>query len=192
MSSDRACISVLGIAGSLRAGSYNQALLRAAQRVAPDGLTIKIFQRLGEIPLYNEDVRQRGDPSAVIALKEAIRQADALLIATPEYNHSLPGVLKNALDWASRPYDRSPLAGKPAAIVGASSGRLGTVRAQLHLRDTCISIGMLLLNSPQVLVPRAQDQFDDKGCLVDEATRRRLQRLLTALTVWTRQVSDLE
>ncbi len=178
-------VRVLGIAGSLRQGSYNQALLRAALELAPEGMEIRIFEGLDRIPPYNEDVRARGEPESVVALKEAIRQADALLIATPEYNGSVPGVLKNALDWASRPPDASPLDGKPVAIMGASTGNFGTLRAQMHLRQICQITNMRPLNRPEVLVARAAEKFDPQGHLTDETARYLLRLLLEALMDWT-------
>lgn len=127
-------IRVFGISGSLRKGSYNTALLRAAKELAPEGMQIEIYEGLGAIPPYNEDVREQGWPEPVRELRERIAAADALLVVTPEYNYSIPGVLKNAIDWASRP-PNPPMAGKPAAIMGASGGNFGTARAQLHLRQ---------------------------------------------------------
>ena len=183
-------IKVLGIAGSLREGSYNRALLRAARDLAPEGLEIRIFERLADIPLYNEDVRAHGDPEPVVALKEAIRRADALLWAAPEYNYSIPGVLKNAIDWASRPPKDSPLNGKPVAIMGATSGLWGTVRSQMHLRQVCVFTNMHPLNKPQVLVARAASKFDDDGHLTDETTRRFVRELLVALVEWTLRLRE--
>jgi chromate reductase len=177
-------LRVLGIAGSLRAGSYNRALLRAARELAPEGMGISTFD-LAPIPLYNADVQAQGDPEPVVALKAAIQEADALLIATPEYNYSIPGVLKNAIDWASRPPDTSPLNGKPVAIMGASTGNYGTARAQMHLRQVCILTNMLPVNRPEVLVFRAQEKFDAEGQLIDEATRQFVRKLLEALAEWT-------
>lgn len=178
-------IKVLGIAGSLRKGSYNRALLRAACDLAPEGLELRIFERLADIPLYNEDVRAQGDPEPVVALKEAIRRADALLWVTPEYNYSIPGVLKNAIDWASRPAKDSVLDGKPVAIMGATSGLWGTVRSQMHLRQVCVFTNMHPLNKPEVLVARALDKFDDDGHLTDDTTRGFVRELLEALAAWT-------
>ena len=151
---------VFGIAGSLRAGSFNRSLLRAAVELAPDGMEIGIFERLGEIPPYNEDVEKSGDPEPVAALKKAIREADALLIATPEYNYGVPGVLKNAIDWASRPPRDSVLARKPAAIMGASPGQGGTVRAQLALRQSFLFTQIHALLRPEVLIASAGEKFD--------------------------------
>lgn len=180
----------MGIAGSLREGSYNRALLRAARELAPEGLEIHIFDNevLKQVPLYNEDVRALGDPEPVRALKEAIVGADALMIATPEYNHSIAGVLKNALDWASRPPDATPLEGKPVAIMGASRGGFGTVRAQMHLREFCVYNNMLALNEPQVLVGRAHRKFDESGQLHDGTTRKFLRQQMDALLHWTRRL----
>lgn len=177
-------LRVLGIAGSLRAGSYNRALLRAAQELAPEGMEIATFD-LAPIPPYNADVERQGLPEPVAALKAAIRGADALLIATPEYNRSVSGVLKNALDWASRPPTDSPLNGKPVAIMGASTGSYGTVRAQEHLRLFCTATNMLPLNRPELYVARAEDKFDAEGRLTDAKTRNRVGKLLQALVEWT-------
>lgn len=145
---------------------------------------------LKQIPLYDEDVRAEGEPESVVALKDAIRQADALVIATPEYNHSISGVLKNALDWASRPPDASPLNGKPVAIVGASQGSFGTVRAQMHLRQVCAYNNMHPVNRPQVLVARAQRKFDDEGRLQDETTERFVRQQMEALIDWTLRLKE--
>ena len=179
-------IHVLGFSGSLRKGSYNTALLRAAAQLLPDGLTLEIFD-LSQIPLYNDDIRASGYPEVVEAFRSRIAVADALLIATPEYNYSIPAVLKNALDWASRPPE-PPLTGKPVAIMGASTGNFGTVRAQLHLRQVCVFTNMFPLNKPEVLVARAQDKFDIEGRLIDETTRGFVCDLLVALAVWTQQL----
>ncbi len=175
-------LKVIAIAGSLRAGSYNRALLRAAVAVAPEGLTIEIADIEG-IPAYNEDVEKKGMPPAVTELRRRIAAADALLIATPEYNHSVPGVLKNAIDWISRGDDQ-PLDGKPAAVMGASTGMIATARAQVHLRDIAVAVNMPVLQQPEVLVARAQDKFDERLELVDEPTRKRVRKLLVALESW--------
>jgi chromate reductase, NAD(P)H dehydrogenase (quinone) len=177
-------ISVLGIVGSLRGKSFNRMILRAACELVPDGMTMTRYERLGDIPLYNEDVRERGFPEAVIELREAIATADALLAVTPEYNYSVPGVLKNALDWASRP-PQMPFAGKPVAILGASSGLGGTLRAQLHLRQILAGLGMHVLNRPEVLIRDSAVKFDADGRLTDDETRDRIRRLLERLLDWT-------
>ena len=177
---------VCGIAGSLRRESYNRALLRAALELAPEGMEIRIFDRMGEIPLFNEDVEAQGDPEPVRALKSAIGEADALLIATPEYNHGVPGVLKNAIDWASRPARGSVLAGKPTARFGASPGVTGTARAQTQLRGSFVFTQTPALLQPEILVYRAHEKFDAEGRLTDEKTREFVAKLLRELADWTR------
>ena len=184
----RVDLSVLGIAGSLRAGSFNRSLLRAAQELAPAGMEITAFD-LAQIPLYNGEVEAQGDPEPVAALKAAIRQADALLIVTPEYNFGVPGVLKNAIDWASRPPRGSVLQGKPAAIMGATPGMGGTGRAQMQLRQSFVFTQTYALLSPEVLVARAQEKFDASGRLTDEKTRQIVGQLLQALAEWTRRLA---
>ncbi len=178
-------IRVLGIAGSLRAGSWNRALIRAAVELAPAGMEIRPFDGLAAIPPYNADVEAQDDPEPVTALKAAIADADALLISTPEYNAGLPGVLKNAVDWASRPPGNCVLNGKPAAIMGATPGGLGTARAQQQLRQSFVFTQTYALLQPEMYVARAQEKFDASRRLVDEPTRRQLQRLLQALADWT-------
>ena len=175
-------LRVLGVAGSLRQGSYNQGLLRAAQELAPERLALESFD-LSPIPLYNADVERVGFPPSVRELREKIRTADAVLIATPEYNYSVPGVLKNAIDWASRPPDQ-PFAGKPVAIVGATPGGFGTTRAQHHLRQSFVFLDARVLSRPEVLIAGAAAKFDAGGRLVDETTRKFLGELLVALEGW--------
>jgi chromate reductase, NAD(P)H dehydrogenase (quinone) len=170
-------VRVLGISGSLRAGSYNRALLQAARELAPEGMEIVDVDLRG-LPFYDGDVEAAGDPEPVTAFKEAIRSADALLIATPEYNRGVPGVLKNAVDWASRPPLGSPLTGKPVAIMGASTGRGGTARAQEQLRAALEFSRANVLNEPEVLVPEAYMRFDEQGRLTDDETRREIAALL--------------
>ena len=185
---DATPIRVLAFAGSLRAGSYNKMLLRAAREMAPAGMEIETFDIAG-IPLYNEDVEQAGTPAAVEAFREAIRAADALLIAVPEYNHGVPGVLKNAIDWASRPPRGSALSGKPTALFGASPGQTGTARAQTQLRGSFVFTNTPVLPQPEVLVFRAHEKFDADGRLADEATRAFVRRLLDALADWTARLA---
>lgn len=180
-------LSFLGIAGSLRSGSYNRGLIRAAIEIAPARLNVVPYD-LGEIPMFNADVEAAGDPPAVAEFKRAIAAADALLIATPEYNHCVPGVLKNAIDWASRPARQSVLSGKPVAVMGASSGRGATARAQAHLRDGLAYTNGLVLPLPEVLVDFARDKFDDAGNLTDEETMGEVRDLLVALAAWTRRL----
>ncbi len=177
-------VEVLGIAGSLRAGSYNRGLLRAAQELAPPGMVVRIWEGLREIPPYDADVEALGDPPPVAALRLAVASAGALLVATPEYNHSVPGVLKNAIDWVSRPPASTPLAGKVAAILGASPGPMGTVRAQVDLREILRPIGVSVVPAPEVMVSNAAQHFDTAGRLVDEATRKRVAALLVELARW--------
>lgn len=176
-------INVLGISGSLRKGSYNTALLREAMHLAPNSMHITIAD-ISEIPVYNEDVYAAGFPPAVEHLREQIRFADALLFVTPEYNYSMPGVLKNMIDWVSRPPEQ-PFSGKPAAVMGASMGRFGTVRAQHHLRQSVVYLDVKLLNQPEVMIASAQNVFDQSGQLTDESTREYIRKLLEALHNWT-------
>jgi len=176
-------VSVLGICGSLRRGSYNAAALRAAEELAPEGLRIERAS-IAEIPLYNEDLRlASGFPPAVEALREKIRAADAVLIATPEYNYSVPGVLKNAIDWISRPPEQ-PFSGKPIALMGASPGRLGTARAQYHLRQMFVFLNAYVMNQPEIFIADAPARFDTEGRLADEPTRSLLKTFLVALRAW--------
>ncbi len=179
-------LRVLGISGSLRSGSVNTGLLRAAIELAPSGMTIDPIE-LREIPLYDEDLRAQGLPPAVRVLRDRLAAADAVLIVTPEYNYSVPGVLKNAIDWASRPPSQ-PFAGKPLAIMGASGGAGGTMRAQYHLRQIAVFLDMHPLNKPEVFVRSAAERFDADGRLVDEATRKVVAEQLVALAAWTRQL----
>jgi chromate reductase, NAD(P)H dehydrogenase (quinone) len=173
-------VRILGIAGSLREGSYNRALLRAARELLPEGVELEEFD-LRSLPFYDGDVEAAGDPAPVVALKEAIRGADAVLIATPEYNRGVPGVLKNAVDWASRPALASPLTAKPVAIMGASTGRGGTARAQEQLRAALEFSRATVLEQPEVLVPEAFMRFDEHGELVDPGIRAELGELLDTL-----------
>jgi chromate reductase len=184
---DDAGFHILGIPGSLRRGSYNRGLLRAAAQLLPVGTTMEIHE-LDSIPHFNADVLAAGDPPAVYDFKEAIRRADALLIATPENNYSIPGVLKNALDWASRPNKSSVLKGKPVGIIGASTGEGGTVRAQLALRQVFVLTNSLVMVQPELRVPFAAQKFDAEGELLDAQTRDRLASFLVALVEWARLV----
>ena len=181
-------LTFLGIAGSLRRGSYNRGLIRAAIELAPAGARVVPYDLI-DLPLYNGDLEAEGDPEPVAAFKKAIAAADALLIASPEYNHCIPGVLKNAIDWASRPARASVLTGKPVAIMGASTGRGGTARAQAHLRDGLAYTNGLVLPLPEVLVPLAAEKFDDESVLVDPVTREEVGDLLVSLAAWTRRLA---
>jgi chromate reductase len=178
-------LSILGFAGSLRRGSYNRAILKAAQEMVPSGAQLEIFDLEG-IPPFNQDMENK-PVKKVTEFKAAIRAADALLIATPEYNYSMSGVLKNALDCASRPYGDNALEGKPVAIMGASIGMLGTARAQYHLRQSCVFLNMYPLNRPEVMVPFAQEKIDEQGRMTDPKTREKIAELVEALIGWARR-----
>lgn len=162
-------LRVLGFSGSLRRQSYNSALLRATQELAPRGMEIEIYD-LAPIPMYNEDVRMAGYPPVVAQLREDIRAADALLIASPEYNRSVPALLKNAIDWASRRPDQ-PFTGKPTAIMGVSNGALGAAFANYHLRQIFVYLDARMLNGAEVMIGNGKMKFDDSGRLTDEPTR---------------------
>jgi chromate reductase len=169
--------NVVGFAGSLRRASYNRALLRAATELAPPALHIVVHE-LDGIPLYNGDLEAAGAPPSVMQLREAIRAADGLLIATPEYNHGVPGVLKNTIDWLSRPPRESVLNGKVAAVMGASPGVAGTARGQSQLRQSFVFTNTYALLQPEVLVGHAHEKFDGDGRLVHQATRDFLETFL--------------
>lgn len=181
-------LKVLGIAGSLRKDSYNRAALRAAQELAPEGMEIDIVD-LGGLPGFNEE-QEQNPPAQVVEFKQRVREADAILFATPEYNYSISGVLKNAIDWASRPYGDSAWNGKPAAIMGASIGALGTARAQYHLRQIMVFLNMFPLNQPEVMIANAAQRFDGAGNLTDEPTREFIGKQLAALADWTRRLKQ--
>lgn len=176
-------LSVVGFAGSLRAASYNRALLRAAVEVAPPTLRLRI-ETLDDVPLFNEDVEARGMPPAVARLRDAIGGADGVLIATPEYSHGATGVLKNALDWLSRPPRPPVLEGRPVALMGATPGMTGTARSQEQTRSTLAALGALTLTGTELLLGQARDKFDAEGRLTDAATRERLARFLGAFAAW--------
>jgi chromate reductase len=181
-----AALTILGFAGSLRRGSYNRALLRAAAELAPEGMTIAIFD-LAEVPLYNGDVEAEGDPQSVARLKQAIAAADGVLMATPEYNHGVPAVMKNAVDWASRPPGSAVLGGKPVGIIGASPGITGSARGQSQLRQAFEFTNSYCMPQPELLVFKAHEKFDSDGSLADEATAQFLGRYLTAFGAWVRR-----
>jgi chromate reductase len=182
--SDAGAISVLGICGSLRQGSFNMAALRTAIARAPANMNVTVAD-ISQIPLYNEDVRQQGFPPPVETLRRQIKAADALLFACPEYNYSMSGVLKNAIDWASRPPDQ-PFAGKPCAIIGAAAGMAGTARAQYDLRRACVFLDMHVLNKPEVFIGQAQSKFDAAGNLTDEVARNLIGDVMANLVGWAR------
>jgi chromate reductase len=183
---------ILGIAGSLRAKSYNRALLRAARELSPEGIEIEIFD-LDDIPPYNQDIEEINDPEIVREFKEKIRSADALLIATPEYNYSIPGVLKNALDWASRPPGASVLRHKPIGIMGATTGNFGTARSQLALRQMFVFTRSYVMVEPELLMFKASERFDENGNLIDQQSRQMVREIVEELVRWTfRLFPDLE
>jgi len=179
-------VRILGIAGSLRKDSFNRAALRAAQGLLPEGAALEGFELEG-LPLYNQD-QEQNPPGQVLEFKKRIRAADAILMVTPEYNYSLPGVLKNAIDCASRPYGDSAWSGKPAAIMGASVGSFGTARAQYHLRQVFVFLNMFPINQPEVMIANAGQKFDAQGNLTDEGTKKQIRQLLGNLVEWTERL----
>ena len=182
---------ILAISGSLRERSYNRALLRAARELAPEDVEIEEYD-LSPIPFYDGDVEAAGDPASVIALRAAVVEADAILIATPEYNRGTSGVLKNAIDWLSRPALASVLRWKPVAIMGASTGRGGTRRAQQQVRDALLYPGAIVLEEPEVALAVAWEHFDEAGRLVDEATQDSIRALLDGLAAAPRSQQRAE
>ena len=182
------CIRILGIAGSLRQASYNRGTLRAATELVPEGATIEIFE-LDGIPGFDQD-DEHNPPEKIAELKRKVREADAILFVTPEYNYSIPGVLKNAIDWASRPYGDNAWNGKPAAIMGASTGSIATARAQYHLRQVMVFLNMFPVNQPEVMIGNAGEKFDKDGDLTDEATRVFIRQLLQNLVHWTHRSGE--
>lgn len=172
-------IKVLGFAGSLRAGSFNRAALRAAGALAPSSVLLTTYD-LSDIPLYNGDLEREGLPESVVEFGRSLAEADALLIVTPEYNYSIPGVLKNAIDWASR-IQPSPLAGKATAIMGASMGGFGSARAQYHLRQVCVYLDLRPINKPEVFISAAHTKFDTEGVLTDDEAKKSILTLLESL-----------
>lgn len=179
-------LKILGVAGSLRAGSLNRALIRAAAERAPANMQIDLFD-LRVVPLYDGDVEAEGDPESVAAFKSAIRASDGVLFATPEYNHGVPGVMKNAVDWASRPPRDAALNAKPVGIIGASPGQTGTARGQSQLRQAFEFTNSFCMPQPELLVFRAHEKFDAEGRLVDDATAEYLGRYLAAFGDWVRR-----
>jgi chromate reductase len=178
-------IKVLAISGSLRKDSFNTRALVAAQELAPEGVEVTLFEGLREIPPYDDDIRTgAGYPAPVAKLRDAVAAADALLIATPEYNYSISGVLKNAIDWVSRPPAQA-FDNKPFAVMGAATGLFGTARAQYDLRKILTGLNGQMLNKPEVMISQAASRFDAAGKLTDETTRGLIVQQLTALRDWT-------
>ena len=182
-------ITILGFAGSLRKGSYNKALLGAAIELLPKKVQLEIFSLEG-IPPFNQDLENR-IPEKVKDFKKKIRAADAILIATPEYNYSIPGVLKNAIDWASRPYGDNAFEGKPVAIMSASIGMLGGARAQYHLRQVFVFLDMYPVNKPEVMVTFAEEKIDEKGRIRDEKSKEKIKQLLESLVEWAKRLKNI-
>jgi chromate reductase, NAD(P)H dehydrogenase (quinone) len=179
-------VNILGFAGSLRKNSFNRSILRAALELVPEDAKLEIFDLEG-IPPFNQDLEGQL-PEKVKNFKVKIRAADAILISTPEYNYSIPGVLKNAIDWASRPYGDNSFEGKPIAIMGASPGMTGTARSQYHLRQTFVFLDMHPMNRPEVIVPFANEKIDEEGRVTDSKTREKIRELLQGLVTWTRRL----
>jgi chromate reductase len=184
--SDAKSLTFLGICGSLRKGSFNRMALDIAFSQKPAGVEV-IVADISEIPLYDEDVRAKGFPAPVETLRQQIKAADAIVFACPEYNYSMSGVLKNAIDWASRPPDQ-PFAGKPCAILGAAAGMAGSARGQGDLRRSMVFLDMHPINKPEVLIGQAHTKFDPDGTLKDEVARNLLRDMMAALAAWTRQI----
>ena len=179
-------VNILGLVGSLRKGSFNKALMRLALELVPDNAQLEVFDLEG-MPLFNQDFEAE-PPERVGEFKTKIRAADAILIATPEYNYSIPGVLKNAIDCASRPYGDNALDGKPVGLMGASIGMLGTARAQYHLRQSFVFLNMYPVNKPEVMVAFADKKVDQNGNLTDETTRKLVRQLLESLVAWAKKL----
>ncbi|MBI1776959.1 MAG: NAD(P)H-dependent oxidoreductase [Proteobacteria bacterium] len=186
MTTSSTSLKILGICGSLRAKSFNKMALLTASKLMPAGMTLETFD-LAPIPLYNADIHAQGFPDSVQALRAKIKAADGLLFACPEYNYSISGVLKNAIDWASRPPEQ-PFAFKPYAILGASMGMGGTMRAQYHLRQVTIFLDAIPLNRPEVFIGTAQTKFDDAGNCTDDGTKKAIADMLTAFQSWILRV----
>ncbi|MBI3789427.1 MAG: NAD(P)H-dependent oxidoreductase [Gemmatimonadetes bacterium] len=179
-------LRVLAVCGSLRQGSMNRALLRAAIELAPAGLAITFWDRAGELPLYNADLDVDPRPEPVASLRAACADAQAILFVSPEYNYSIPGVLKNLIDWGSRPQPDPPLKNKPAAVMGASTGISGTMRMQYHLRQVAVILNAPMMPQPEVILPRAVERFGPDGRLADDSTRALVKRFMAAFEQWAR------
>jgi chromate reductase len=174
-------VALLGICGSMRKASLNRRLLAVVGELLPEGSRFSEVDGLDQLPIFNSDLQE---PPAVTALKTAIAAADGVIIAVPEYNYSIPGGLKNALDWISRPPATSPMRGKPVGLVGAATGMSGTIRAQTHLRQMLVYSDSPCMLQPEVLIPRAHERFDASGALIDDSTRLLLQRFGAAMVAF--------
>lgn len=178
-------LKLAALVGSLRKASLNRALLKAAIEAAPAGVEVEILE-IGDLPLYNSDVQEQGMPAAVTALAEGLARAQGILVATPEYNYSVPGVLKNAIDWLSR-VEKQPFGGKPLGILGASMGQLGTARCQYHLRQVMVFLDAHVMNRPEVMVGAAHTKFDGDGKLTDASTREHLAKFMAAFQAFAQK-----
>lgn len=174
-------IKIVGFSGSLRKGSYNTALLRAILKLAPENVEMEILE-IGDLPLFNQDLE--GTNEIVNELKRKVKRADAVIFVSPEYNYSISGVLKNAIDWISRPFGDNSFEGKPAAIMGASTGMIGTARMQYHLRQVMVFLDMKPINRPELMVGLAQDKFDADNNLIDEKTKTKIGEMFASLLEW--------
>ncbi len=179
-------IKIVAICGSLRSESYNKKLLAEAIKLLPEEFEVEVFD-IGSFPLYNEDLEENGLPAEVELFKQAIEKAEAVLIASPEYNYSVPGVLKNALDWASAPDDK-PLSRKPVGIIGASTGFAGTARMQFHLKSVLLDLNMYVLPKPDLYVTFSEEKFDSTGKLTDSKTQESLVRFIAEYTLWVKKL----
>jgi len=175
-------IKIVALVGSLRKGSLNRALLREAIAAAPAGVEVELLE-ISEIPFYNGDLQDQGFPESVSRLGDALRQADGVLLVSPEYNYSISGVMKNAIDWMSR-VPNQPFAGKPVALMGASMGALGTARAQYHLRQVLVCLDAHVMNKPEIMVGSAHTKFDEQGKLTDQTTRDHMAKAMVAFQAY--------
>ncbi len=180
-------IRIAGICGSLREKSYNLSALRYARTVAPEGVELDIL-RINDVEPFNADVEEKGWPPGVATLREKVSAADAVLLSSPEYNYGVPGMLKNATDWLSRPTGKGPMTGKPLAIMGASTSYSGTARAQADWRNVAFYNAMPLLTTVEVLIFKADQKFDENGNLVDEKSQQKVRELMDKFVAWIRLV----
>ncbi len=188
MSGSEKITKIAAISGSLRQYSYNTGLLHELQAQAKEPVTLEILE-IGNLPLYSGDTETEAYPKEAIVLKEKVKMCQGLIIATPEYNYSVPGVLKNAIDWLSRPPVGIPLIKKPVAILGASTGVFGSARAQYHLRQSLVCLNAYVMNRPEIFVGNAAEKFDDQGKLTDQETQERLGKFLSAFLAWMEQLA---
>lgn len=182
-------MKILAFSGSLREQSYNTALIRNAMKMTPEGVTIELHP-IDDLPLFNDDL-VAVMPDVVKKLKDAVKDADAILIASPEYNYTIPGALKNMLDWVSRPHAENSMKGKPVAIMGAAGGMVGTARMQYDLRKVLFYLDTYPVNRPEVMVGMSKEKFDADLSITDEKTKEKVQQLVTALVDWTKKLKTL-